>query len=217
MTEVAGRLRRWLTGRGALLAGCGAVWLVLLLGVAMPQWRLVQRQHVEIKKLERQFADLDRWTVAGLWLEPMLAAREPEVAITWARLFPDARDREQLFLALAEVADLSGVDAFHLEELGIYELGWAGPDDGSWGQEVDAVETDLDPDAQAVVEVSVEPAFYHVRAAFAGDYARVASFLSHLARLERAVGVRTLAIRPSRTGLEVQLELKIYVNQPFAT
>ncbi len=214
MKDLAATLQRLLTGRRALLFGCGAVWLLLLFGVALPQWRLVQRQHVEIKKLERQLADLDRWTVAGLWLEPMLEAREPEVAAAWTRLFPDARDREHLFLALAEVADRSGVEAFQLEELGAFELGWASLDDQPWDDVVDGAAVDGHEHGVTAAEDLVAPTSYHVRAAFAGDYARAAAFVGHLARLERAVGVRTLAIRPSRTGLEVQLELTIYVNQP---
>ena len=110
------RLAAWRPGRRAALGLCGRVWVVLMATVAVPRWQQVQRQHGEVADLQQRLADLDRWTVAGLWLAPAVASREPAVTAAWHRLYPPERDREELFLALAGVADRCGVEGFAQEE-----------------------------------------------------------------------------------------------------
>lgn len=217
MTTLLERIRAWRPGRREIAWGAmAAVWCGLLLGVALPGWRQVQQQHGEINQLEQRLADLDRWSVAGLWLEPSVAAREPQVASAWARLFPADRDREQLFLSLAQVADRSGVQAFQLEEITDLDLVPVEPDAG-YDQADDTDDPVDDWTSQRSPGALVAPAHYHVRASFSGDYGRTAAFLSGLAALERAVSVHRLAIRPARSGLDIELEMKIYVDRTHAS
>jgi hypothetical protein len=211
MSSVRDWMRGRLSGRMIGLTMTAAVWAVLLLGVAVPHWQKVQNQNIEIQKLEKNLADLDRWTVAGLWLEQAVASREREVEARWSRLFPAARDREQVFLALARAADHSGVEAFQLEEISepdmtfIHEM----VDDEDPG---DDMHDQAELTDRAVVTPQVAPGWYCVKASFVGDYARTAAFLAQLAGIDRAVGVHKLVIRPARTGLDVEVELRIYVH-----
>jgi Tfp pilus assembly protein PilO len=50
-----------------------------------------------------------------------------------------------------------------------------------------------------------------VRARFEGDFAGVAGFLGGLGRLERAVAVHDLEIKPAKGAVQVDLELDVYV------
>ncbi len=202
--------------RGLVLIAMAGVWCCLLLGIALPQWRQVQQQHAEIAKLEHRLADLDSWTIAGLWLEPLVSVREPEVGAIWSRLFPAERGREQLFLDLARAADRSGVRAFQLEEVHNVEL-----------VEAPAARDDLDAAADASQDADrtgamaalppVSPDWYFVKARFAGDYARGARFLREIGAIDRAIDVRSLVIRPTRADLDIELELKVYVNRPHGS
>ena len=212
MNGLRGRMRSLRSGRILGLTATAVVWVVLLLGVAIPHWQTVQHQNIEIQKLASRLADLDRWATAGLWLEHALAIRESEVAAQWSQLFPAERDREQLFLALAGAADRSGVGSFRLEEIAesdtpfIHDM-----DDGDDSSKDTQEWADLDGDEAGRFQVA--PSWYTVRASFAGDYARTAAFLRELAGIDRAVGVHRLVIRPARTGLDVEVELRIYVNR----
>jgi hypothetical protein len=168
------------------------VWLGLLLGAAVPAWRQAVDQHREVQALESQLADLDQWTVAGLWLEKTLAPRQAVIDPQWERLFPPESAKGEFFLDLARVADRSGVDDFDLREL-VPSDGPPIPDYGA-GQA---------PPLTA----------YRVRARFAGEYAQVAEFLGGLKMIERAVSVHNLAIKPARGAVTVDLELDVYVSK----
>jgi len=213
MRERWNRLRSWRPGRLIGLTAVAVVWGVLLLGVAVPSLQDVRHRHAEIAALEQQLADLDRWTVAGLWLEPVVAAREPEVDAAWSRTFPPKRDREQLFLDIAAVADRCGVEEFQLEEvtdMGAFDLGtWSTTDEAGPGEESGMAGADPSP------TLTFQP--YVLRASFAADYLRTAAFLGGLERIDRTLDVRRLAIRPARTGVTVELELEVPVSEPVTT
>ncbi len=192
MTPAAdGRPRR----RRAALIVLGAVWLGSLLGVALPAWRQAHRQQAEVAAIAGQLAELDRWTVAGLWLEQSLDERAAAIEPAWSALFPAERRREEMFLDLARVADRSGVTAFELREIKPDELAAGAP-----GLTGDEPEADLSA--------------YRVRASFEGDYEQVAGFLGGLKGIERAVSVHNLEIRPVREAVSVELELDVYVDKP---
>lgn len=214
------RLRAWMrglrSGRALGLAATLVVWAVLLLGVAIPHWQQVQRQNIEIQKLEVRLADLDRWTAAGLWLEHAVAARESDVDADWSRLFPAERDRERVFLALAGAADRSGVEAFRLEEIRESETSFTHEMDHDEDPD-EHMPDDTDPDGRSAGRPGVAPSWYSVKAWFAGDYARTAAFLGEIAGIDRAVGINRLVIRPAREGLDVEVELRIYVDRPQAS
>jgi len=222
MQKLLQAIHSWRHSRLLGLTGLAVVWGVLLLGVAIPSWRDVRQRQVEIEWLETRLADLDRWTVAGLWLEPAVLARESGIAAQWDRVFPPRRAREELFLRLAEVADRCGVREFQLEE--IDEMGSF--DMGTWSTATDPDPASADPGAPPddgsdlpanVHRPAITFSPYTVRASFTADYARTAAFLGGLERLERAVDVRRLAIRSARTGLTVELELEVQVSDPITS
>ncbi len=215
ITAIWTRVRGWRFSRIVGHTALAVVWGVLLLGVAVPEWQTVRRQHVEIQAMEQQLADLDRWTVAGLWLEPLVDAQEPVVSAEWSRRFPAERAREQLFLDMARLADRCDVHAFQLEEierLGTFDMGTWSTTDG-----MAAPPTDSPVGAPALQPVTIEMSPYLVSAKFIADYARTAAFLGGIERIDRVIDVRRLAIRPARDGIEVELELEVPVSEPISS
>lgn len=211
-----GKIRALRTGKVLGITALAVIWSVLLLGVAVPSWRDVRRQQQEIDALSQELADLDRWTVAGLWLEPVVAARTPGVERAWNRAFPPVRDREQLFLQIAQVADRQGVADFQLQEIdasGSFDM-------GTWSS-ANAPPSDSPPPGDEAMLPDEGPLLtmtpYVVRASFVADYARTAAFLGGLEAIERTIDVRRLSIRPARSGVTVELELEVPVSDPIST
>lgn len=202
--------------------GLSVLWLVLFFLVAIPCWRGVIEKNQAIGALESQLATLDDWTVAGMWLAPSVEKRSLPVNATFSRLFPPERQREQLYLSLARVADESGVEDFELSET--IDLMLTENDVWSDGttmapQPVDEPPTDgsaavpgLDP-VMTLEVPSVDLASYRVSTHFSGDYSRAARFLGGLINIERAVKVHSLVVRPEKDGIQVDMELDIYVSQ----
>lgn len=179
-------------GRALMFGAVALVWTGALLAGAVPAWQKALRQHREVRQVEATLDDLDRWSVAGLWLERTLAPRREAVTPVWDRLFPAERRCEGLFLDLARVADESGVTQFELHELRSDEL------------EAETLGV-ADPEPSAAL------GGYRVRALFDGDFEGVAGFLGGLGRLERAVAVHNLEIKPANGAVHVELELDVYV------
>jgi len=174
------------------LWGVGIViWLGVLFGVAVPSWRRAVQQHRQVEEVANRLEVLDNWVVAGIWLEQTLAPRQQAIDPQWRRLFPADPAKGQLFLDLARVADRSGVEEFKLRELT--------PADGV----VVADAADGGP---------VPLTAYRVRANFRGQYAQVARFLGGLKRIERALSVHNLEIKPAHGAVQVDLELDVYVG-----
>lgn len=183
-------------GRRALVIGCLAtVWVAVLVVGAVPAWQRALRQHQEVRQVEEQLGELDRWSVAGLWLEQSLPPREAAVTPVWNRLFPAERRREQLFLDLARVADETGVAKFELQELQADELADESP-------------------GMPAEEPAAALGGYRVRARFESDFTGVAGFLGGLDRLDRAIAVHDLEITPAKGAVQVELELDVYVATP---
>lgn len=199
MKSIGPRLR----GKRLAVVVVGVLWAAALFGVALPAWREALDQHREVSRLEDELRELDRWTVAGLWLERSLGARTAAVEPVWDRLFPAERRREELFLDLARVADRSGIDAFELREMF--------DDEAATIIEPDDLD-DLDAAADAGAS-EAELDTYRVRARFEGEYDKIAGFLGGLRGIERAVTVHDLEIRPVRDVVQVELELDIYVRK----
>jgi hypothetical protein len=179
-------------GRALVIGAAALLWLGALVVVAVPAWQRALKQHREVRQVESQLEELDRWSVAGLWLERTLGPRQEAVTPVWERLFPAERRCEELFLDLARVADESGVAKFELHELKSDEMTGDAP--GA---------ADAEPSAALVG--------YRVRARFEGDFAGVAGFMGGLGRLERAVAVHDLEITPAKGAVHVDLELDVYV------
>ncbi len=155
------------------------------------------RQHREIRQVETRLEELDRWSVAGLWLERSLPERQAAVAPAWARLFPEQRSCEELFLDLAGVADACGLRQFSLHELKPDEMDM-----------VQAETQSTEADSVATSALST----YRVRAEFESDYIGLAAFLGGLSRLERATTIHQLEVRPLQGAVQTELELDVYVS-----
>ncbi len=211
-TDWRKRLPRRPGRRRLLTAAAAALWTAGLLGLALPAWQRSLRMHREIETVDRTLDELEHWSVAGLWLEQAVLQREPAVAGTWARLFPAERRREQLFLDLAGIADRSGVAAFALAE--ITRGGMPIDAAGGYQEQVDDAPPPMDDDAASAQAPAAKLDSYRVRARFEGGFDDTAAFLGGLRRIERAVNVTSLVIRPAGSRLAVELELDIYVAEP---
>jgi hypothetical protein len=192
----------------------------------VPTWQTSLRHARELRRTETELAQLNQWSVAGLWLEHALAERQPAVEGEYARLVPPNRDKERLFLELARVADRSGVSAFDLEEEeqppGMGDDAWGGgtPPPGSSpdAPPLDIPSLDAPPLDGAAVgggeaplpEIPVHA--YRVEARFVGDFPQVARFLAELQRIPRALSLSRLTAYTASQGIEVELELDFYVD-----
>jgi len=214
--------KQWLANSKIRWALSSVIWMVLLVTVAIPSWQGIRERNAEIHALEDRLATMDDWTVAGMWLAPSVRQRSLPVNAAFSRLFPAERGREELFLSLARVADASGVEDFGLSEAN--DFGMDGNDvwnDGSaMGTMDDAPpptgDMPMQPDANLdmVLEIpSIDLVTYRVKAHFTGDYKRVAHFMGGLKNIERALKVHSLVVRPEKDGIQVDLELDVYVSQ----
>ena len=202
--------------RWGLFAG---LWLLVMGLVVVPTWQGVVARHAEIKDLETRLATLDDWTVAGMWLAPSVKERTLPVNAAFSRFFPGQRGREDLFLSLGKVADQSQVENFTLSENS--GLGMEGNDvwnDGSAMGSADAPPpTDGAPgamdDGMSQETPKVELSTYRVSTQFFGDYERAAQFMDGLKGVERALKVHSLVIHPQKDGIQVKLELDVYVSK----
>ena len=206
------RLPRLPGRRRLLTAAVAALWVAGLLGLALPAWQRSLRMHREIETVDRDLDELEHWSVAGIWLEQAVLQREPAVAGTWSRLFPAERQREQLFLDLAGIADRSGVSAFALAE--ITRGGMPIDMPGGYQEQVDDAPPPMDDEATGPIVPVAKLDSYRVRARFEGGFDHTAAFLGGLRRIERAVNVTSLVIRPSGSRLAVEMELDVYVAEP---
>lgn len=193
-------------GRGhrLQLAGACLLWGVLLFGVAIPSWRRAMVRQGEIREMETRLAELDRWAVAGMWIQRAVERTAPEIDAAWDGLFPHGRRREELFLDLARIADRSDVSGFTLEEVRL-------PKDTRpplW-------QRGSEPAGGGAAEVALE--FYRIQAEFQGDFRRTARFLGGLQDLDRALTVHSLEVRPREGGIQVQLKLDVHVRPTHAS
>ncbi len=191
--------------RGLGTAAVAGVWLAVLLGLALPQLRQARAKHLEIQRLEASLAEADQWIVAGLWLEKSVKANADDVNDSWDRLFPPARQREELFLDLASAADRARIEDLHLievEDSGMAEENlWLDRPDGDIEQWMSGEITGVDLD------------YYRVQARFRGDLRGVAAFLAGVNEIERAVSVHSLEMKPDDNGLKVEMKLDVYIRE----
>lgn len=198
----AGKFQTNAQKRKAAFLVLGIVWLGILVGVAVPAWRQAAQRHQEIQRLDERLAELDRWAVAGMWLERSLREKAPQVNQAWSTMFPERRDRETLFLDLAGIADRSGVSDFDLIELHEPRM----EQDNHWLTHNPLSLGGADPN-------EVRLTFYRVRANFLGDFEQVAGFLGGLKQVERAMSVHSMEIETDRQWVRVDLKLDVYVKQ----
>ena len=193
-------LRRW-TGLGIL----GLVWLGVMFGAAVPAWRRAQAKNLEIGALEDRLAEMDRWIVAGMWLERSVTINAPQIETAWNNLFPEERNREDLFLELAAVADKSRVTGFRLQEVKDTRM----QEDHLW---LDRPDGDIAEWMSGPI-IGVDLGFYRIKANFRGDYRRVAEFLGGIKKIDRAMSIHSLDVQPDEEGVKVELKLDVYVRE----
>lgn len=183
------------------------IWLVAFAVIAVPSWRKAMSYHREVQELEKGLAELDTWTVAGMWLGKNLGNRADAMERAWTQTFPSGRLREELFLELALVADHSGVAEFKLEEIeteGVAAFLVSPPQESTFGGSVYGVPVE-------VPRVTLEN--YRVKASFQGNYQQATRFIGGLQSIKRAVSVHNLVARPGNERITIDLELDIYVSQ----
>lgn len=205
--EFAKYKKPWWKNKAFVLGALAVVWAAALLLVALPAWQQSLVHHREIAELEKGLAELDSWTVAGKWLEISQAETSSKIDQAWRQAFPSQRNREQLFLDLARVADGSGVGNFNLEETPTDDLAAflvSPPEQSLFGGSVYGVPVQVP---------KVELKTYRVKASFTGNYRQAASFMGGLQVIDRALSVHDLVVRPSGDKIQVDLELDIYVSQ----
>jgi len=209
----------WLKNPKIRLGILIGVWVVVVVVVVVPTWQGVMARNTEISDLETRLATMDDWTVAGMWLAPSVKERTLPVNAAFSRIFPAERLREELFLSLAKVADQSRVENFTLSEAG--GSGMDGND--VWNDGTAMAAGDEAPptgagagsmDGGMTLEVpKVELSSYRVSTQFFGDYQRAAHFMNGIKSIERALKVHSLVIRPQKDGIQVKLELDVYVSK----
>ncbi len=207
--RIVGILDRW--GRKHLFwGGVAVVYAVIALVVVIPLGKKTLDDHRQVKELAQELADLDAWTVAGKWLAPEVARRKPVVTARWQEAFPDRRQREQLFLDIARVADASGLDDFKLREIRrntentrprLQDILDAGMIDGGSVHGV------------PVVVPNIALSTYRIKASFKSDYQGVTRFLYGLQHLDRALSIHDLLLRDDKQQVKVDLEMDVYVSQ----
>jgi len=195
------------TKRKFVWAAAVTIWCVLMFGFAYPNWQKTVDQGREISTLTEKLDQMDQWSVAGIWLDWAITQRSAQVAEHYQKLFPKKRQREELFLQLAGIADQSGISDFKLEEQLDVENTSTWSDD-TMDDDVDYT-TDMDNRDWSAVELN----YFRVQASFLGDYVRVASFLEGVRGLDRALNVHSLIVVPEGTGIRVNLEIDCYVQK----
>lgn len=210
MVALGERLNR-LRSRRLLGVGLAAGWVALLALVAVPAWRSALERHREVQRIEGRLAELDAWTVAGMWLAPTVAERAPVVEADWKRAFPDRRLKEELFLDIARVADGTQVQEFELIEMPVAE------GEAPRGPLQERLSAQLGGggvlDGVPVQPPQVSLATYRIKASFLADYDELARFLGGLDRLDRALKIHNLVARPDKGRIKAELELDVYVSQ----
>lgn len=196
----AGSLKRWI---GVTIVV--AAWLGVLIGFAVPQVRTARAKHREIERLEVELAHAGEWIVAGKWLEKSVTENAAPIGNTWNRMFPPTRDREGLFLSIAAAADSASIEDLHLAEI----RDTAMDQENLW---LDRPDGDIEQWMSGRI-TGVELDFYRVRAEFRGDLRRVAAFLAGIGRIERAVSVHSLEMKPDELGLKVEMMLDVYIRE----
>lgn len=207
--KIIGVLDHW--GKKRLFwGGLAVVYLAVAVLVVIPRGKKTLDDHKQVQQLTKELADLDAWTVAGKWLAPEVARREPVVNAAWGKAFPSHRQREELFLDIAKVADASGLVDFRLREIEqVAEM--------SRPRLQDTLDARMQSGG-AVYGVPVEVphiglSTYRVKASFHADYQAVTHFLWGLQHIDRALSVHDLVLRNDKKQVKVDLEMEIYVSQ----
>lgn len=192
-----------------------ALWLAVFFAGAWPAWKAAYRNADRIEETSARIEALTSMASAGAWFNAVAARWEPVQREQYERLFPPEKDRELLFLQVAQMARQADIDPFELREIPI-------PLDpaGSSGVDPLAMSSEEEELALLVEQFATDTSSlprsdlhsYRLQAVFQADYARVARFLAHLQEIPRALTVHSLSAVDAGNDIRVTLELEFYAQ-----
>ncbi|MFH1842645.1 MAG: hypothetical protein ABIF77_05515 [bacterium] len=193
-----------------------AVWILVMLLGSLPAWRSARRNDQNVDVMSSQLASQTEWSAAGLWLTESAQRWEPVLSEDYDRLFPGEKNQEELFLEIARVARLSGIETLSLvpEVDGRREETDDDNDDMMMddigGFDLDQLVANLPMGAPEFLGSTIDD--YQVTAAFETGFGQLVAFLDGLKGISRLVNVASLHTAPAREGIAVEMELEFYVQ-----
>ena len=210
------RVKNLLSKRRARIPLLLAVWGLVFFGGSVPTWRAAYRNEDKIQAASQKVSSLNKMSVAGVWFGAALDRWEPVLREEYNRLFPVEKQREQLFLEIAQVANGCGIDPFVLREVPIADV--LDPDALTEDPDL-AVPSSDEIDVlveQFAMEISDLPSAdihtFRLLANFNTDYKHVIQFMKGLRSIPRALTIHSLDAEPCTEGLCVALELDFYAQ-----
>ena len=212
----SGRFKLPLTKRRIRIVLLLVAWGVVFFGGSLPTWRASYRNDGKIRAASDRLGSLSRMSVAGLWFDAALERWEPELRKEYDCLFPAAKQREELFLEIARVANGCGIDPFVLREIPIVFDGdpeQRSEDDESAAAGDEEIGVLMQQFAMDMSRIpSAELYRFRLQANFNTDYEHMVKFIKGLQSIPRALTVHNLAAEPDPEGLSVAMELDFYAQ-----
>jgi len=183
-SRTLGAWRWWLA---ALAAG------LVLAFVALPSWRNARQQERAALEMELELSKYEDWVLQIEEIREQVDARSRAADDRWAGLFPRERGEDLLFLEMARIADDCRLRDFRLSAVDEEKRRDRSEDEGSGVR--DAMLSD-----------------FRVKAAFLADMEGTARFLAGLNSIPRAMRIVNIGICDTRNGLQVEMEMELYVD-----
>jgi len=214
LTAIQSNLRK----RHVQVVLAAMVWILVMLLGSLPAWKSARRNDQNVDAMSSQLASQTEWSAAGLWLAESAQRWEPALSENYDRLFPAEKNQEELFLEIARVACLSGIETLNLvpEADGRREEQDDDDDDDMMmmddegGFDLDELAANLPMGAPEFLGSTIDD--FRVTAAFETGFGQLVTFLDGLKGIPRLVNVASLHTAPAREGIAVEMELEFYVQ-----
>jgi len=190
-----------------------ALGVLALSLVALPSWRAAQANLRLAEAMESEMDELAEWAEVSGSIRDLVASRGESIDERWARLFPEGKGMDILFLDLARIADDCRVGDFQLAE--IVDGDWESELEEDW--ESEDMDEETDDDLDEVLASATELSRYRIRTSFRADLGSTAKFLAGLKSIPRAMKIRSIEIREAGKGLLVEMEMELYVSTPTSS
>lgn len=210
-------IEKRMPGRRAVIVIAVLAWGVLFFAGSLPSLKRTLDNGKKIKTVSERIEAMTAISSAGSWLEAVVEKMEPALIKEYDVLFPEKKEREELFLQLASLAGESGIDPFTLREIPILDSG--GGSDGSVDEEaMDPNDEDMNMmieefavDLSRLPDPGLQP--FRLQVDFDSDYERMTRFISGLESIPRALTLHRLDIEPGPSGVKVIMELDCYAQK----